>query len=138
MTAISPFRILKSSGNSSSEVERRNLPYFVSLTSSGSRLPFSSFSQVIVRNFISLKIFSSLPGRSCVKKGFPFIIIAPRIINTKNTGDRTIIAHSDRNKSSGRFMYFAYIYDIICEDQLEGVNYDSHFRNSCPGTGAEA
>ena len=34
----------------------------------------------------------------------------PRTINTKNTGESTVNAQSDRKKSIGRFMYFSYIY----------------------------
>ena len=97
-----PIKMLNSSGSSSSEVLRKNLPYLVSRFSSGKRLPFRSFAFVMVRNLSSLKIFSSpycpplnfflLPGRSCTKNGLPFILIAPKIVRRSNSGESPIMA----------------------------------------------
>lgn len=50
------------------EVERTNLPTFVSLYASGRRFPLASRSSVIVLNLTTLKIFPFLPGRSWRKK----------------------------------------------------------------------
>ena len=62
-----------------------------------------------MRNLISLNIFSFLPGRSWVKNGLPFIAKAPIIASISKIGDKTKIAQSERKKSSGLFMYLAYI-----------------------------
>ena len=47
---ISPLRMLNSSGSSSIDVERKNLPNFVRRFSSGNNFPFLSFALVMVRN----------------------------------------------------------------------------------------
>ena len=109
ITAMSPFKMLNSSGSSSRLVERRNLPYAVRRTSSGSNLPLASFSFVMVRNLTSLKIFSSFPGRGCVKNGFPFILTAPRIVRATSSGLRQQIAARAQQKSIGRLRKREYI-----------------------------
>ena len=105
MTDISPLRMLKSSGSSSRLVFLKNFPYFVSRSASDRRFPSLSFAFVIVRNFTSLNIFSSLPGRSWVKNGLPFISKAPITVNMPRSGDKIIIARSEEIISRIRFMY---------------------------------
>jgi len=106
---ISPFTIFASSGNSSSEVALKKRPYLFNLTSSGNNLPSLFFRLSIVRNFINLNIFSSFPGRSCIKKGFPLINTIPSTININNTGESTIKAIKLNEKSIILFRYFSYI-----------------------------
>jgi len=56
------------SQSSSGESECIHRPTIVNLSLSGNRLPFSSRRSFIVLNFITLKIFTSFPVRSCRKK----------------------------------------------------------------------
>ena len=58
---------------------------------------------------MSLKIFSPLPGRGCVKKGLPFILTAPRTVSTSSSGLRARIAESAQKKSRILLKKFAYI-----------------------------
>ena len=109
ITAMSPFKMLKSSGSSSRLVLRRNFPYAVRRTSSGSSFPEASRALVMVRNLTSLKIFSSLPGRGCVKNGFPFILNAPTTVSITSSGLRQQIAARAQKKSIGRLRKREYI-----------------------------
>jgi hypothetical protein len=77
--------MLNKLGNSSRLVDLKNLPNFVNLSSSINRLPFSSFSLVIVLNLYKLKIFSFKPGLACLK-----IIGEPNLILTKNAINKKI------------------------------------------------
>ena len=58
---------------------------------------------------MSLKIFSLRPGRGCVKKGLPCILMAPRIVSTTRTGLRQMMAARAQQKSITRFKQLAYI-----------------------------
>ena len=106
----SPLRMLISSGSSSRLVLLRNLPYLFNLTLSGSRFPSLSFRLSMVRNLMSLNIFSFLPGRYWKKKGFPLMNIVPKTISTSSIGDSTITAHKLNIKSKKRLKNLAYIY----------------------------
>lgn len=98
---ISPSKILKSSGNSSSEVFLNKAPNFVSLTLSGNNSPLVSRASVIVLNLYKVKIFSFFPGLSCLKiTGLPsFIFTNPAVTNS--TGLNTIIPPKAHTKSNG-------------------------------------
>ena len=113
ISAMSPFSTLMSCGSSSMLVERTNLPTVVRRCASGSSLPFSSRSSVMVLNLMTLKILPSLPGRSWKKKslpqtppsreGFPFLsAIKSQIDITNRMGLMQISAMSEIQKSRNR------------------------------------
>ena len=110
---LSPIKILINDGNSSNDVERKNLPYETNLISSGSSFPSLSFSFVIVRNFNNDMILSFFPGLFCTKKGFPFIQIAPIIVKITSNGESTIKAHKLNIKSIALLKNLAYIKTYI-------------------------
>ena len=96
------------SGNSSRLLSRIHLPSRVSRASSGSSRPFASRSSVMVRNLYMLNIFSSFPGRFCVKiTGFPARMrtASARIPYSQQSSTS---AHIEHRISSIRFMYFSY------------------------------
>ena len=105
--ASSPLAIQNSSGNSSKLVLLSFLPKFVRRSSSGNKLPASSRLSVIVRNLYILNILPFNPGRCCLKiTGEPSLILTSTAIKTK-TGDKTMIAMTERIRSCRRFMYFS-------------------------------
>ena len=113
MNAMSPFNILINCGNSSIDVERMNLPTLVNRLASGSRLPSTSRSSVIVLNFNALKIFSFLPGRSCAKNTpfHPFLLTKKSKIATQiNSGENKINAINAPKKPIGLFTIYIYIF----------------------------
>ncbi|GAE95220.1 hypothetical protein JCM21714_4435 [Gracilibacillus boraciitolerans JCM 21714] len=102
---ISPFKILKSSGSSSRDVERSNLPNFVNLALSGSNSPLTSLSSVIVLNLYIIKISSFSPGLFCLNRTELPNFVLTRIATTRSIGLRTIIAINDSMKSIGLFIH---------------------------------
>src|SRR5690606_27953470 len=96
---ISPLIILINWGISSKEDFLRNVPNFVTLSSSGNNFPFSSVLSVIVLNFMIWKIFSFFPGLGCKNNGLP--LFTNNRINqiTRKKGIRTIKPIRERVKS---------------------------------------
>src|SRR5699024_12182727 len=85
-----------------------NLPNFVNRAESGSRLPCSSFSLLILLNLYILNIFSSNPGLFCLKRiGLPSFFLT-RIAVTRITGLNTIIANKDNIKSIFLLNFLSY------------------------------
>lgn len=58
---------------------------------------------------MSLNIASFFPGRGWTKKGFPLIAKRPIIVNTNNSGDKTIKEHNETQKSKKRLKKDLYI-----------------------------
>jgi hypothetical protein len=81
------------------EVFLTNLPMPVSLSASGSNIPFSSRSLVMVLNLTILKIRSFNPGRFWKKKGFPLFAIANKITTINRMGLKTTNAVKAIKKS---------------------------------------
>ena len=59
----------------------------------------------------SLPSFPFLPGRGCTKKGLPRIAMAPMTARISNTGESTMIAAKDKEKSSNLLKNLGYMID---------------------------
>ena len=102
------FNMQKSSGSSSRLVFLKTDPNFVSLTSSGKRLPSASLSSVIVLNLYILNIFSSLPGLGCLNNtGLPSLI-RTRMNKIRYSQLKTIRNSTDNTISNSLFKYRLY------------------------------
>lgn len=140
MMLISPRRMLKTSGSSSSEDARREQPNFVNRWSSGRRFPFSSLASVIVLNLYRLKIRSSFPGRGCLKiTGLPSLI-RTRIVIMMYNHQNTITAAKPQRMSSSLLKYLSYKPYGLCLFSIDSISvpFSIHpmylFCNTCAET----
>ena len=104
------------------------LPILVILWLSGRRTPYSSRSSVIVLNFMMKKAFSSFPGRSWKKKGFPRLTNHNRIVESRSTGDASTSMNREAVKSKKRLKMVLYKFFSF----LIGIR-NSFFKSFFPG-----